>query len=738
MRSSPPREPRPFVPTWFRWHDWLTGIAHWLNSSRWEAGYVVFLLLFVLVYQLASPIILGDTDMWYHLNGGRYFWEHGRVATSPFFSFNDPDRTWINYFWGFQALVFKVHEIAGYQGLVVLRALLVFAGLVMVWRVIAGFREPRTAGLALLVLLALYVVLIDGRAYQLRPHLVSYAFIPLFVYVLEHRPRLALGLPLVTIAWVNAHGVEYVIAALVGGAYLLEYVLDRRARRDLRGRDWRFVAGILLCAPALIVNPHGIAVLTAPFASPADLTQYVNEMRPLSWAALSTFATQGGQLGAQSAFALLFVLSIYAGVASLVTRRPRLSHLLLLAGGMALLSRGTRFIWEWALLALPLLSHQAATFQAGAQGRRTISPTRALGLVLLLMPLITLASKIDSSKPYPWDAEGLPVGTTAFLREHGAAGNLLMNPSLAGYSQWMLSPRVRIFSDMELPPFDDWDMYRIFSANRSAEAFRHLLAEYPIDFILVELSNRAMAGFARDTGDFAPVFFDDSAVLFAHRQRQAELVTQYEFKAIDPFSILGERNAAGEKRSLDERLLELEIARDLFPSGNRTLHAPTRLLIDAKRYAEAEKWADLFLEAQPRDPNAHLLKGVILENTDRCEAAIAHFERAFPLSGRDTHPALHQHLGSCLYLTKDFAAAYEHFSKGVNMYLRQEPSETLYQYAYSAVIAGDARRARMLLKAILYETPEKDERVRARASGLLEQLESDPSLGGNTLGGQVR
>jgi hypothetical protein len=737
---NPPAEPttRPFLPPWFRWHEWLTATGHWLNGSRWEGGYVVLLLGFVLVYQLASPIVLGDTDMWYHLNGGRYFWENGEVPTSPFFSFNDPERAWVNYYWGFQALVFKVHELAGYQGLVVLRALLVFAGLVMIWRVIAGFRQPQTAGLALLVLLALYVVLVDGRAYQLRPHLVSYFFIPLFIYVLEHRPRLAFMLPLATVVWVNAHGVEWVVGALIGGAYLAERLWNLRQGRVEANRDWRYVAGILACLPALLLTPHGLALLTAPFVHPADLTQYVNEMRPLSWEVFSTVATQKGQIGAQSAFAVLFAFSVYAAFASVFGRRARVSHLLLLAGGTILLSRGTRFIWEWALLALPLLGAQAALFHRGPQRRRAISPLRMVALGLLLLPAVTLGGRLDGAKPYPFDSEGLPVRVAAFLHERGAAGNLLMNPSLAGYAQWALGPRIRVFADMELPPFNDWDMYRIFSANRNTEAFRRLLSEYPIDFILVELRSPPMGGFARDTGDFAPVFFDDSAVLFAHRERQADVVARHELKAIDPFGLTRDKNLVGEKRPLDDRLFELEIVYDLSPGSNRVVHALTRLLVEAKRYGEAESWADRFLEEHPRDPNAHLLKGVILENTDRCREAIAHFERAFPISGKDFHPALHQHLGNCHYLTKDFTAAYRHFRKGVNIFLREEPSETLYQYAYSAVIVGDGERARMLLRAILYQTPEKEDRLRERADGLLKQLDSDPSLGSGFLGGLIR
>jgi len=732
MHTAP--APRPFLPPWLRWHDWLTAIGHWLNGSRWEGGYAVMLLAFVLIYQLASPIVLGDTDMWYHLNGGRYFWEHGEVPTSPFFSFNEPERTWVNYYWGFQAVVFKVHEVTGYQGLVILRALLVVAGLAMIWRVIAGFRQPETAGLALLVLLALYVVLVDGRAHQLRPHLVSYFFIPFFIYMLEHRPRLVWSLPPAMAIWVNLHGVEWVVGALVGGAYLLELILDRRRGIARPYRDWRFAAGIVACLPALLLNPHGPAVLTAPFVHPADLTQYVNEMQPLSWQALSTFVTQSGQVGAQSAFVLLLVFSLYAAVTSLVARRPRLSHLLLLAGGLLLLTRGTRFIWEWALLALPLLGAQAAAFRQRAQEGHAISPGRALGLALLLVPFMTLGRQIEPSKPYPFDADGLPVATAAFLRSNAGQGNLLMSPSLGGYTQWVLSPKIRIFSDMELPPFDDWDMFRIYAANRSAEAFRRLLGEHPVDFILVELRSRPMAAFVKDSGEFAPVFFDDAAVLYAHRQRQATLVAQHELKSLNPFNLKDDKNHAGEKTPLADRLSELERIEGLSGGGNRVLHALTRLLVDAKRYPDAEKWADRFVDTQPRDPNSHLLKGVILENTDRCPEAIAHFERAFPVAGEDLRPALHQHLGSCRYLMKDFSAAYAHFNAGVNIYLRDEASETLYQYAFSAVIAGDPARARMLLRAILYQTPEKEEGLLKRARGLLDEVDTDPSLAKSIVG----
>jgi hypothetical protein len=82
----------------------------------------------------------------------------------------------------------------------------------------------------------------------------------------------------------------------------------------------------------------------------------------------------------------------------------------------------------------------------------------------------------------------------------------------------------------------------------------------------------------------------------------------------------------------------------------------------------------------------------------------------------------------------DFESAYEHFESSVNIYLRSEANETLYQYAYAAVIAGDVTRARMLLRALLYATPEKETHLRDRAQGLLTTIDADPSFSSSPLG----
>jgi tetratricopeptide (TPR) repeat protein len=265
-------------------------------------------------------------------------------------------------------------------------------------------------------------------------------------------------------------------------------------------------------------------------------------------------------------------------------------------------------------------------------------------------------------------------------------------------------------------------MFRIFSASREGTALGRLLAEYPVDFIMVEVAQKELAAQSRKLADFAPVFFDDVMVLLAHRGRQAAVVERYEIRFLNPFNLL---DAA---QPLESRLGELERVAGIHPEGNRVNHAMTRLLVDAKRYAEAETWAERFRAHHPSDPNSLYLTGNILENTGRCAAAIPYYERAFDTADRSFRHVLHQHIGTCHYVLKDFSRAYSHFRSGINVYLRSEPPETIYQYAFSSVIVGDTDRARRLLQAILYETPDSREDITARARGLLARIDSDPSL----------
>ena len=183
-----------------------------MNSKMASIAIVpnVFAALLVLVL---TPIGSGDTDLWYHLNGGRLLWEFGDLPDTAFFSFVESQAPWVNYFWGFQATTFLIHEVGGYEGLILLRVVLVgIAATAITGLVLRENDSPRQRTWAL-VLLVLTLTIVLGRISLIRPHLVSYMMIAVFLLILERHPRWLPALPVLTVLWGNLHGVEWLTGA---------------------------------------------------------------------------------------------------------------------------------------------------------------------------------------------------------------------------------------------------------------------------------------------------------------------------------------------------------------------------------------------------------------------------------------------------------------------------------------------------------------------------------------------
>lgn len=100
----------------------MTGLRF---RQRLPLDYLLLLCFLSFGYLLAWPIMKTDTDIWYHLCGGRYLYEHHALPQTTYFSFiSSPARPWVDYYWWFQAAAYQLYSWFGYYGLIALRALL--------------------------------------------------------------------------------------------------------------------------------------------------------------------------------------------------------------------------------------------------------------------------------------------------------------------------------------------------------------------------------------------------------------------------------------------------------------------------------------------------------------------------------------------------------------------------------------------------------------------------------------
>ncbi|MGB5200656.1 MAG: hypothetical protein WBR56_12230, partial [Sedimenticolaceae bacterium] len=325
------------------------------DYHRASIVYVGILLALALIYLSRMPVGSGDTDLWFHMNGGRLFWEFDELPDSKFYSFMEPGRTWVNYYWGFQALTYLIHEHVGYPGLIAFRVALVGVTFAAIAGILIRPGDRASQRAWALILLVLVVMVLAGRTELIRPHLISFMMIGLFLLILERQRRWLPALPLLTVLWINLHGVEWPVGALICGVYFIDAGwrwYQKNERRD--ANDRRVMVWTAACLPAMLINPFGAQIVTAPFSFSAEIYHYIIELQAYSLWALFSVNLSGPVISLTSAIALLSWGNVLAYGFLLIRGSLRFAPLMLSLAGLLLMSRGTRFIWEWVLLSLPI------------------------------------------------------------------------------------------------------------------------------------------------------------------------------------------------------------------------------------------------------------------------------------------------------------------------------------------------------------------------------------------------
>jgi hypothetical protein len=207
--------------------------------------------LAILLPALAATIApLSTVDLAYQVRAGELMLAAGAVLREDPFTFTAFGEPWLNQQWGAGVLFALVHGLAGWGGLVVLRAILVA---VAVGLVAAGARRWLPGRPAALLALAGFVVALPSLG--LRAQLVGIVLFAAVLAILawrDRRPWLAWVIPVLVLAWANLHGSFFLGPAAVGVALLDDLVGRREGAR-------RLAAVLVASLAATVVTPFGPA-----------------------------------------------------------------------------------------------------------------------------------------------------------------------------------------------------------------------------------------------------------------------------------------------------------------------------------------------------------------------------------------------------------------------------------------------------------------------------------------------
>ena len=680
-----------------------------------------FFIVFGILFVTWPPISdLSDSDLFFHINGGKYLFKNFTIPDNSFFSFILPEISWGNYYWLFQGIVYWVYKTAGFYGIAIMRALvfLLTIGVVQLF-FLDGYskRSPQDRCIAI-ACFCLVVFSIYPRALAVvRPHMFSYFFIVIFLYIIEYKRTFFWVLPICSILWANIHGMEYPVWFLIVGAILAEQVIlgifKKNRPNPLSKTQRSILISLFYC---LFLTPLGIELFKLPFSHSPFLNQIVNEMMPFSMTRFFeiSFLTLNGFWSFVQSLVILISL---ASVLILLTRKKlHLYHLFLFSGGLLLLLKGQRFIYEAILLSIPVLNAGVDEFCSQQKKSSTAKSFGILFFPLIVLPAVILFSHSNMRPAFPISFTSVPAGIVTFLNHLNVGGRVFNYHNEGGYYQFGLSSKYKIFLDLELSIFSDTDLFISSNALTNQEIFDQFIKKYDPDFVTAPLNLLVYNKFLlkntetkpNDFEQFVPVFFDDKEMLYVNKLHFPEIANNYEIKKAFPKKLVDLDYDIISKEERQALSLELEKINKIYPKGLSVSFVLCNFALQKKQPDRAMEFAKNAILDHPAAYLGYSMKGQTFMALDAYQNAIVFFKKALKKQNGFMDKKVLNNLYQAYLKNNDHKNAYRILKKTVNIFAYETSPEDLYNLGVLAITLKEGEKADTYLKMARLKSGKKD------------------------------
>jgi hypothetical protein len=482
---------------------------------------------------------VADEDLWNHVHFGDVKLRTLAVPRVDTWSYSAPGHPWFNHEWGTEVVFALLYRVGGAAALFALKlavGVALLAAILDAARTLrrrSGEESPAHPALAAAVLIVALAALAPGASF--RPQLftmlglaVEWALLLRADARLFGREARSIGwelavVPLVLLAWTNAHG-GFVAGVALHGVFVAGVVA-----RTLAARVWdeprpsaRALAAVagsgVATLAATLVNPYGAALhryLTTTLAQHDRITEWMPiplfsaAHAPFEVLVAATLACTIPWLAARPVrsarldWALAFV-----ALATVAAFRHQRHSVLAVIVATPFLLVAAEHLRRRAVAALPALVPRPpviATLGAGA-------------MAVALLQLVQMTARFsESGLAIRYAREEFPADAIAFLAAHDVGGNLAVQFEWGGYTLLHLGDRARVFLDgryeASYPPavIDDY-----FAFVEGRPGWTRVLDAYPTDGVVLDRT-AAVVPRLDERPDLARVYADGTAVVYLRR-----------------------------------------------------------------------------------------------------------------------------------------------------------------------------------------------------------------------------
>lgn len=220
-----------------------------------------------------QKINFANIDLGRHLENGKIVWQDSKVLTHNFYSYTEPDFSFINHHWLSGVVFYLIYLLGGFKLLTIFNALLA----IIIFLLAFNFAQKKS-NFYLSAIVAIPVIFLLSERVEIRPEIFSYLFIILSLILIDKTAkdkkwrRLFWFIPLFLL-WVNSHIYFFIGLALLGLKLVAEFIpafikntdnfKDRFYSAWTLAKPWAisFFASFLVC----LFNPNTWRGLLYPF-----------------------------------------------------------------------------------------------------------------------------------------------------------------------------------------------------------------------------------------------------------------------------------------------------------------------------------------------------------------------------------------------------------------------------------------------------------------------------------------
>ena len=424
------------------------------------AGLTLVVAFFTGILFTYLEIPVWDYDFWWHLSTGRFIVAEKHLPDKDPFSlttdltenknpFPEVENLILKQYWLAQIVFYLMYEYAGFQGIIILRAILLFLTLLVVYRHMARSGAFPFVSLILIFLLYKMTLLFTGE----RPVLFTIFFTAVSFALLDdsggHRGKKIFLLVPLMLLWANLHG-----GYIIGDLFLLIFMFGEAVRGFLKKSDYsphekRLFFGVATAALLVsLINPTGLEAFYMALSSRyAVLKETIQEWQS-PFFLISNHLYPATNYYPYFALVAIFLLLVLAR-----NKKMNLTSVLavsVLCYESAISSRMTIY---FMIPAAVVAAGELSVVLRSAFGRLQAVAVRRAGHVLtlavaaLLCVLMTGQLQGKSLLANGVNTSTVPVGAVDFIEKNKIQGNLFNDYAFGGYVIWRLYPWKKDFVD---------------------------------------------------------------------------------------------------------------------------------------------------------------------------------------------------------------------------------------------------------------------------------------------------